>query len=106
MMALRRSKTAETVIPTSRKGKDRSQTNGYKSRANIANGQHRTSKISHKRNFAIAILSEFRNLRLFQCLALIANFRRKQFVPVHCVIAYKSLPLGGTEPVDQLKRKI
>jgi hypothetical protein len=53
MIALRRSKTAVTVIPRSRKGKVRSHTRGYRSKAKKARGQHRISRISQRRNFAI-----------------------------------------------------
>lgn len=53
MIALRRSKTALTVIPRSRKGRDRSQTKGYRMSANRARGQQKTKRISHKRNLII-----------------------------------------------------
>jgi hypothetical protein len=54
IIALRRSKTAWTVIPRSRKGNKRSHTRGYKIKANKARGQHKTSRISQRRNFTIA----------------------------------------------------
>ncbi len=53
MIALRRSKTASTVMPRSRKGRDRSQTNGYRSKARRASGQHKTRRISQSKNFMI-----------------------------------------------------
>ena len=53
MIALSDSKTAVTVIPRSLKGKVRSHTRGYSSKANRARGQHKTSRISQRRNFAI-----------------------------------------------------
>jgi carbamoylphosphate synthase large subunit len=53
MIALSRSKTALTVIPRRRKGRDRSQTKGYRMSANRASGQQMTKRISHKRNLTI-----------------------------------------------------
>ncbi len=53
MIVLRRSKTALTVIPRSRKGKRRSHTIGYRIKANKARGQHKTRRISQRRNFII-----------------------------------------------------
>jgi hypothetical protein len=53
MIALKRSKTALTVMPRRRKGREISQTRGYKIRARRARGQQRTKRISQSRNFAI-----------------------------------------------------
>lgn len=53
-IALSRSKTALTVMPSKRKGSDRSQTIGYRIRATRASGQHRTNKINQSKNFNIS----------------------------------------------------
>ncbi len=52
-----RSNTAVTVIPTRRKGRESSHTNGNIMRARKASGQHRKRRINHNNNFCI--LSSF-----------------------------------------------
>jgi hypothetical protein len=44
-------KNASTVIPTNLKGMSKSQIKGYRSKARIANGQQRRSKINQSINF-------------------------------------------------------
>jgi hypothetical protein len=51
MMALNKSNTALTVIPTSLNGSRRSQTIGYRIKPRIARGQQSTSKINQSTNF-------------------------------------------------------
>jgi hypothetical protein len=53
IIALRRSKTALTVIPRRRKGSAKSQMKGYRMSAKRARGQQTTKRISHKRNLTI-----------------------------------------------------
>jgi len=50
------SSTPSTAIPRTRKGRRRNQTNGYRTNARSARGQHRNNRISHKRNFVMRML--------------------------------------------------
>lgn len=53
IIALRRSNSAVTVIPTSRRGREISHTKGYRIRARRAAGQHITNSSIHNKNFVI-----------------------------------------------------
>jgi hypothetical protein len=56
IIALKKSRIALTVMPTSRKGMSNSQMIGYRIKANKANGQQRTRSINQSKIF-ITILS-------------------------------------------------
>ena len=53
MMLLTSWRTPLTVIPINLKGMRRSQTIGYKNKARIARGQHKTKRSSQSKNFPI-----------------------------------------------------